>query len=520
MGKADKIREDKVVDVEPGKDSKIDGAEARKPVKLNASGAKGVAPPSTAVVYDPVKAYLREMGSVVLLTKEEEVKLAKRIEEGKASIASEFLRSLMLINELNELKGRLVERKGDDDEEVLDYDDDEGMLSEEEHDLEEIFSNIEEVNKLYKKISSKKRTGPKADKRIVELLIDIDKKSNLFERVLFRFMGAEQEFKMFERKKDAICKVVAMSKEEIFRADRDRRSGKLKLSKVKKAAIESSVRELSLIDKGAKQVALRLGLDSDELLDILSSLSGIERQIEEANETLIKANLRLVVSIARRYLNRGLQFLDLIQEGNIGLMRAVEKFEYQRGYKFSTYATWWIRQGISRAIADQARTIRIPVHMIETINKLVRASHYFVQENGREPTAEELAKRLDMALDKVRKIMKIAKEPISLDIPIGDEGDSLLGDLIEDKEAPVPHDEMISSDLMGHMNEVLSTLSPREEKVLRMRFGIGESKDHTLEEVGAHFNVTRERIRQIEAKALRKLRHPKRCRKLKSFSDK
>ena len=434
---------------------------------------------------DPVRTYLKEMGSVYLLSKEEEVDLAKAIEAGRAEITRELLKTRIIIDELEGLKNRLAERKLND--EVLEYDDDEGFISEDEEDRRKVLLKIDRALKAFPGLPRDKEND-KAWGKLVALVLDIEQKANIYEKVIEDLRSYAEELKGLEDRRAYVEALPADGGEGI--------NGEI-------AALEA-----------------RTGLNGGELSALVARLDDCESRIDYAKERLIKANLRLVVSIARRYNNRGLQFLDLIQEGNIGLMRAVEKFEYRRGYKFSTYATWWIRQAISRSIADQARTIRIPVHMIETLNKLVRTSHYMVQEKGREPTPEELAEALRLTVEKVRKITKIAKEPVSLDTPVGEDGDSLLGDFIEDKEAAVPHDEAISSDLTGHMNEVLSTLSPREEKVLRMRFGIGEMKDHTLEEVGAFFNVTRERIRQIEAKALRKLRHPKRCRKLKTFSEK
>ncbi|MFQ5427826.1 MAG: RNA polymerase sigma factor RpoD [Thermodesulfobacteriota bacterium] len=470
--------------------------------------ARGASVAGTSAVKDLVRAYLKEMGAVRLLTRDEEVHFARAVEQGMLGVARELLKTRVIIEEINSLDERLKKRKCEDHE-VIEYDDDDGLLSESEAVLKELLSKIDEARKLYEKRGVKIKPGGRPPEALLVLLLEIDKRGNIFTSAVARLTEYEGEYKRIRRKLRRLDNILARSGKDAKRPVTPLLVGRT----IEDVRIEAEAQK-----KLEKSLKRKVGLGYDDLSETLMAICLHEHEIGAARDILIKSNLRLVVSIARRYLNRGLQFMDLIQEGNIGLMRAVEKFEYQRGYKFSTYATWWIRQSISRAIADQARTIRIPVHMIETINKLLRTVHYFVQSCGREPTVEELGEKLLFPVEKVRKILKMAREPISLETPVGDDGDSLLGDFIEDKDAMVPHDEIMSNDLSGRMNEVLSTLTPREEKVLRMRFGIGETQDHTLEEVGAHFEVTRERIRQIEAKALRKLRHPKRCRQLKSFS--
>jgi RNA polymerase primary sigma factor len=507
-----------------------------KKVKVSA-----VPPSDFGSVTDPVKMYLREMGLVTLLSREGEVVIAKEIEAGEQEVLKALIDTTVAVEYILEIGKQIANgelRLKQVLRDIRDMDEsgayiDETIQAENFLGIVKAIQAIDDENKVYREKLFSSDPAPDEQRRIRRCI-------------------ARRNNKIFALLKEWRFENEVMDKiEKIIRRHIEWFDSMNKIILICADTLSVSVAELrdnlTAKTKFVKWIGSRNGLTYDERKLLFSELRNIENQIAErefilktknrslkriisnvdeghfraklAKSELTKANLRLVVSIAKKYTNRGLQFLDLIQEGNIGLMKAVDKFEYRRGYKFSTYATWWIRQAITRAIADQARTIRIPVHMIETINKLIRTSRYLVQELGREPTPEEISEKMEIPLSKVRKVLKIAREPISLETPIGEEEDSHLGDFIEDKKFMLPSDAAVSLNLAEQTRKVLATLTPREEKVLRMRFGIGEKADHTLEEVGQDFAVTRERIRQIEAKALRKLRHPTRSRKLKSFIE-
>jgi RNA polymerase primary sigma factor len=491
---------------------------------------------------DPVRMYLRKMGSVALLSREDEVTIAKRIEAGEKEVLEVVLKSALAVKEIIALGQRLqagkirireVVKEVDEEHEVFD----EVVVTANVNRIMEEIGKLDTENDGFREELLQRRKTDKDRREIIQrqleknraqmatLLEEMQPNKRMIHRIVQKLKNlirkvhrTEHEALEWERR---LGRPIAEIK-KILREVRDNPTKETEAVKSLRIGTEA-FHEMERTVRGAirkiKRIEQEAGLPMEELKITYRQIQVGERKAKKAKGEMVEANLRLVVSIAKKYTNRGLQFLDLIQEGNIGLMKAVDKFEWRRGYKFSTYATWWIRQAITRAIADQARTIRIPVHMIETINKLIRTSRYLVQDLGREPTPEEIAEKMELPLDKVRKVLKIAKEPISLETPIGEEEDSHLGDFIEDKNAVSPSEAVISMNLAEQTRRVLATLTPREEKVLRMRFGIGEKSDHTLEEVGQDFEVTRERIRQIEAKALRKLRHPSRAKRLKAFVE-